>query len=210
MISSISSSRIWTPQPASATFQGNSGQSGGNTSSGSPISALAGLLFTDTSDDGDDYGYSADLSSTIGSVQHPASGTAQAIDDGAVDDISSNAFMKALGQKIDTLKDSPDTQAMAQTMQDAVATGRLVVTDVVTGQQVKARSGTGDTSGEVTAVATSEWSSFLRDTLLRDSYGRYVRNADSSHIDKATGDSAYFGLVGDNHYYLTWTAATNA
>jgi hypothetical protein len=67
MISSISSSRIWTPQPASATFQGNSGQSGGNTSSGAPISALAGLLFADTSDDGDDYGYSAELSSTIGS-----------------------------------------------------------------------------------------------------------------------------------------------
>ncbi|MNL62206.1 hypothetical protein D3C87_1862080 [compost metagenome] len=101
---------------------------------------------------------------------------------------------------------------MAETMQAALGDGRLTVTDVVTGEQVIARdvAGGDTTSGEIIQVATSEWSSFLRDTLLRESYGRFVRNQDSSHIDKASGASSYFGMIGETHYYLTWTATSNS
>lgn len=222
MISSISSTRVWTPQPAAtgaAAAQNDPGGSGGN-ASGSSAASLAGLSYADTSDEDDDYGYDADLSSAIASLQQAmAGGNAAAEDDGAIEDMSSTAFMKAVKRKIDTLASSPDTAQMATAMQQALSRGELAVTNVEAGEQVVARDpsasatsdGTGaSSSSEVTSVASSPWSSFLRNGLVRDSHGLYVRNADSSHIDKATGDSAYFGMVGDNNYYLSWPAGTAA
>ncbi|AYD00353.1 hypothetical protein [Neorhizobium sp. NCHU2750] len=222
MISSISSTRLWTPQTASTATtatQNNSGESGGN-ASGSSVAALAALTYADSSDEDDDYGYDADLSSALASVQQAmASAKVEADDDGSVEDMSSAAFMKAVKKKIDTLASSPDTAQMAATMRQAFSQGELTVTNVEAGEQVAAwdpaaatiSDGAGATSnGEITSVASSQWSSFLRNGLVRDSHGLYVRNADSSHIDKATGDSAYFGMVGDNNYYLSWPAGTAA
>jgi hypothetical protein len=222
MISSISSTRVWTLQPTSTASQNSSGDLGGNTS-GFSIGSLAGLFYADTSEEDDDYGYDSELSMSMAALPQATAGNmADADGDGAIDDISSNAFMKALNQKIDTLQASEDTRAMATAMREALSAGRLTVTDVVAGEQSIGRepSASGSASGgsaaseasssEVTTVDTSEWSTFLRDTLLRDSHGLYVRNDDSSHIDKATGSSAYFGMIGDNNYYLSWTAQTDA
>jgi hypothetical protein len=212
MISSISSSRIWPQQVVFKAFNDTSGNPD-NPTPGSSAASLSRLFYSEAADEDEDYGYENELSSQFGSMQRTATeNSADRYTDGAIDDISSNAFMKALQQKLDLLKASEDTSAMAETMQAALGDGRLTVTDVVTGEQVIARdvAGGDTTSGEIIQVATSEWSSFLRDTLLRDSYGRFVRNQDSSHIDKASGASSYFGMIGETHYYLTWTATSNS
>ncbi|TNM65548.1 hypothetical protein [Aliirhizobium smilacinae] len=211
MISSISSSRLWPQQVAFKAFNDTSGNPE-NPTPGSSAASLSRLFYSEAADEVDDYGYESELSSLFGSLSQTTAGNSPDQDtDVAIDDISSNAFMKALQQKIDTLKASADTSGMAETMQAALAAGRLTVTDVVTGEEIIARdiANADTTSGEVTSITTSEWSSFLRDTLLRDSYGRYVRNDDSSHIDKASGKSAYFGMIGETHYYLSWTSAAN-
>lgn len=212
MISSISSSRIWPQQVVFKAFNDTSGNPD-NPTLGSSAASLSRLFYSEAADEDEDYGYENELSSQFGSMQRTATeNSADRYTDGAIDDISSNAFMKALQQKLDLLKASEDTSAMAETMQAALGDGRLTVTDVVTGEQVIARdvAGGDTTSGEIIQVATSEWSSFLRDTLLRDSYGRFVRNQDSSHIDKASGASSYFGMIGETHYYLTWMATSNS
>jgi hypothetical protein len=192
MISSISSSRIWPQQVVFKAFNDTSGNPD-NPTPGSSAASLSRLFYSEAADEDEDYGYENELSSQFGSMQRTATeNSADRYTDGAIDDISSNAFMKALQQKLDLLKANEDTSAMAETMQAALGDGRLTVTDVVTGEQVIARdvAGGDTTSGEIIQVATSEWSSFLRDTLLRDSYGRFVRNQDSSHIDKASGASS--------------------
>lgn len=211
MISSISSSQVWPQQVMLKAFSDTSGNPDDQTP-GSSIASLSRLFFSEATDEGDDYGYENELSSQFGSLSRTATGGREDPDaDGAVGDISSDAFMKALQQKLDTLKANDDTSPMAETMQSALAAGRLMVTDVVAGQQIVARDAdSGDTvSGEITTVATSEWSSFLRDTLLRGPYGRYMRNDDSSHIDKTSGASSYFGMIGETNYYLSWTSGVD-
>lgn len=212
MISSINASRAWPQQAGFKAFNDTSGNPD-NPSPGSSIASLYHLFQSDSSEEDDDYGYEGELSSQFGSLQQAMDVNGADQDaDGAVDDMSSKAFMKALQQKLDMLKSSADTSAMAETMQAAFQAGRLTVTDVVSGEQIVARDVTDtDTKpGEITAVATSEWSSFLRDNLLRDPQGRYVRNEDSSHIDKASGANSYFGMIAETHYYLTWTVAGSA
>jgi hypothetical protein len=158
-----------------------------------------------TADEDEDYGYEIELSSQFGSL--PRAETANGVDlstDGSIEDMTSKTFMKALQQKLDTLKASEDMSAMAKTMQQALKASRLSVTDVVAGDLVSARdvANGGTVPGKIAKVTTSERSSFLRDNLLRDSYGRYVRNDDGDHIDKAIGASAYFGRIGNTRYYL--------
>lgn len=204
MISSIGSSRIFAQQ-ATPTFQGSSSDLGGD-ASGSSAASIAALFLTEQPDDSDDdytYGYEPELSSALSSVSQ-AGQQDDAGDDGDINDISSKAFRTALAEKIAALGDGVDTSMMAQSMQDAFSAGRLTVTDASAGTTVT--FGSDAATDEVANVATAEWSAFLKDTLLRDSHGLYVRNGDSSHVDKASGASAYFGLIGDNHYYLTWTA----
>lgn len=211
MISSISSSQVWPQQVMFKAFSDTSGNPD-NPAPGSSIASLSRLFYSETADEDDDYGYENELSSQFGSLSRTATGNHDGQDsDGSIGDISSSAFMKALQQKLDTLKACEDTSAMAGTMQSALAAGRLIITDVVAGQQIVARdAGNGDrTSSEITAVSTSEWSSFLRDTLLRDSYGRYVRSDDFSHIDKTSGASSYFGMIGETNYYLSWTSGAD-
>ncbi len=212
MISSISSGRVWPQQVVFKAFNDTSGNPD-NPTPGSSNASLSRLFYSEAADEDEGYGYESELSSQFGSMQRTATGNGMDPGtDGAIDDISSNAFMKALQQKIDTLKASADTSAMAGTMQAALAAGRLTVTDAAAGEQIAARSvaNANAASHELTKVSTSEWSSFLRDSLLRDSDGSYVRNGDSSHIDKTTGASAYFGMIGEAHYYLSWTAAANS
>lgn len=212
MISSINTSRVWPQQVVFKAFNDTSGNPD-NPTPGSSSAALSRLFYSEATEEDDDYSYESEQFSLFGSIPRTTAGNgADNNTDGALDDISSNAFMKALQQKIDTLKGSEDTSAMAETMQVALAAGRLTVADVVAGEQIIARdvSNTNTTSGEITAIATREWSSFLKDSLLRDSYGRYVRSDDSSHIDKASGASSYFGMIGETHYYLTWTGTVKS
>ena len=148
------------------------------------------------------------LAALIASLQKAANGvTDDTEDDGSVDDMSSKAFMKALQDKIDTMKESADTAEMAAKMQEAYDAGTLTVTNAVAGEQITTWDvyESTQTSAETTSVDQSDWSSFLKDVLARDTDNKFVRNADSSYIEKSTGASSYFGMVGDLYYYISWT-----
>lgn len=219
MVSSINSVRVWTQQAALKAFNEAANERSGS-SSGAGGSLVDRLYSGLGLDDGDDDTALSSLLSTL-RQQAMTGGTAETQnDDGSIDDISSDAFMKALQKKIDALAANPDTKAMAEAMQDALAAGTLTVTDVIDGNRIAGRDLSDKKDGsdpDPTAAADvpkaekeiidkSDWSSFLKDHLQRDAYGRYVRNDDTSHKDKITGASSYFGMIGETYYYLSWTA----
>lgn len=216
MVSSIHSVRIWSSQVALNAFKDVSDNktpdsSASGTSSSS--SSLADMLFSSSSGGEDDY-EDEKLSALIASLQRTMNGTVpdDTAGDGSVGDMSSKAFMKALQEKLDALKANPDSKAMAEAMQKALDAGTLTVTDAVAGDQITAwdiTDGT-QTSTGVTSVDTSDWTQFLKDRLTRDESGKFVRNADGSYIEKATGNSSYFGMVGEAYYYISWAATKTA
>ncbi|EUB95119.1 hypothetical protein PMI07_002897 [Rhizobium sp. CF080] len=216
MVSSIHSVRIWSSQVALNAFKDvsdnkTSDSSASGTSSSS--SSLADMLFSSSSGGEDDY-EDEKLSALIASLQRTMNGTVpdDTAGDGSVGDMSSKAFMKALQEKLDALKANPDSKAMAEAMQKALDAGTLTVTDAVAGDQITAwdiADGT-QTSTGVTSVDTSDWTQFLKDRLTRDESGKFVRNADGSYIEKATGNSSYFGMVGEAYYYISWAATKTA
>ncbi|MDR6815128.1 hypothetical protein J2X76_000282 [Neorhizobium sp. 2083] len=209
MVSSINSIRIWSSQAALNAFKEVSdNKTAGSSASGTSSSSLADMLF-DSSGGDDDY-EDEKLSALIASLQRTMNGTVpdETAGDGSVGDMSSKAFMKALQEKLSALKASPDTKAMAEAMQKALDAGTLKLTDAVAGDQITAWDITDgkQTSTGVTSVDKSDWTQFLKDRLTRDDSGKFVRNADGSYIEKATGASSYFGMVGEAYYYISWTA----
>ncbi len=219
MVSSINSVRVWTQQAALKAFNeaANERSSSASGSGGS----LVDQLYSGLADDGDDDMALSSLISRLRQQAMTGGATDQRPEDGSVDDISSNAFMKALQQKIDALAASPDTKAMADTMQAALEAGTLTVTDVVAGSRIVGRdlaekkdasgkdaASKGDQTGGIETIETSDWSAFLKEHLQRDPYGKYVRNDDTSHKDKISGASSYFGMIGDTYYYISWTSPT--
>lgn len=207
MVSEITTVRLWSQQTALKAFKEVSDE---NASSGtSSGSSLADILYSDGSDDEADDDTS--LSRLIASLQQQAMAgdvPAEENSDGAVEDIESRAFMKALAAKLEELKAGSGTGAMAEAMQEALEAGTLTVTDAVAGEAISAWSpeDADGAAGERTAVATTDWTSFLKQHLAREG-GLYVRNADSSHQDRLTGENAYFGMIGDTYYYLSWAEA---
>lgn len=209
MVSSINSIRIWSSQAALNAFKEVSdNKTAGSSASGTSSSSLADMLF-DSSGGDDDY-EDEKLSALIASLQRTINGTVpdETAGDGSVGDMSSKAFMKALQEKLSALKASPDTKAMAEAMQKALDAGTLKLTDAVAGDQITAWDITDgkQTSTGVTSVDKSDWTQFLKDRLTRDDSGKFVRNADGSYIEKATGASSYFGMVGEAYYYISWPA----
>ncbi|MCJ9674056.1 MULTISPECIES: hypothetical protein [unclassified Neorhizobium] len=207
MVSSINSIRIWSSQAALNAFKDVSdNRTPGSSTSGSSSSSLADMLFPG-SNGGDDY-EDDKIAALIASLQRTMNGTApdETAGDGSVDDMSSKAFMKALQEKLDALKANPDSKAMAEAMQKALDAGTLKLTDAVAGDQITAWDITDgkQTSTGVTSVDKSDWTQFLKDRLTRDDGGKFVRNADGSYIEKATGASSYFGMVGEAYYYISW------
>jgi hypothetical protein len=210
MVSSLTTVRLWSQQAALNAFKEPSdGRVAERLSPASSSSSLADFLHTWTNDDD---GYEdTSLSALIESMRRQAMGgtVAEAADqDGSIEDISSTAFMKALQDKIKILQANPDTREMAENMLKAIEAGTLKVTDTVAGEQIKAWDVSVDGKSASGKIATdqADWTSFLKEHLSRDSSGRYIRNPDSSHKDKADGVSSYFGMIGDTYYYLSWTA----
>jgi hypothetical protein len=207
MVSSINSIRTWSSQAALNAFNDvSNNRAPGNSAPGSSSSSLADVLFSSGGDDD----YEDDrIAALIASLQQTMNGNASdTADDGSVGDMSSKAFMKALQAKLDALKASPDSKAMAEAMQKALDAGTLKMTDAVAGNQITAWDITDgkQTSAGVT-VDKSDWTQFLKDRLTRDESGKFVRNADGSYIEKATGASSYFGMVGEAYYYISWAAS---
>lgn len=206
MVSEITTVRLWSQQTALKAFKEYAGPDGGASSASQ--SASAGIFFSSNRGDDTDDGSLASLIASLQAQAAAAGNPAEAAQDGRVEDIGSNAFMKALGSKLEELKASSATSAMAEAMRAALEAGTLTVTNAVAGEAISARSPSNkDTAAsEKTSVARSDWTSFLKEHLARDGNGLYQRNADSSHRDRVTGSSAYFGMIGDTYYYLSWPA----
>ncbi|HEX5935192.1 MAG TPA: hypothetical protein VFY63_13590, partial [Pseudorhizobium sp.] len=137
MVSEITTVRLWSQQTALKAFKEVSDE---NASSGtSSGSSLADILYSDGSDDEADDDTS--LSRLIASLQQQAMAgdvPAEENSDGAVEDIESRAFMKALAAKLEELKAGSGTGAMAEAMQEALEAGTLTVTDAVAGEAISA------------------------------------------------------------------------
>lgn len=208
MVSDVTSIRLWSQQAALKAFKEVSGDGSTKTSSSGDSSlSLADILLADDDDDG---AYEdTNLSNLIASLQQQAADGIAAEDEGegSIDDISSTAFMKSLREKLEALKNDPTTSGMADAMLQALDAGTLTVTNAVTGEQIEAWD-TSDAEAdpqEKTSTDKTDWSTFLKRNATRDSEGRYVRNEDSS-LKGQSGASAYFGMIGDIYYYLSWTA----
>lgn len=209
----VASVRLWSQMTASRIFRE---VAEGKTAETSPSSASAGsladLLFAqdEEAESEDDTSLSAMIASLRTRIETDEAAESDS-NDGDVKDLSSKAFMKALQDKILTLKESSETAAMADAMLKAVASGNLVVTDAAAGAQILAWDPTSEKAVPRLAVTSqSEWGAFLKEHLARDSNGRYARNEDTSHKDKAAGVSAYFGMIGETYYYLSWRAVATA
>ena len=229
MVSINTNVRLFAQQAALNAFRDPSSDgTNSSTSSDSSSMSLADYLFTDDSSNSDDGGFDdTQLSALIAQLQQSTNGTEDDTqDDGSVDDISSKAFMKAVLDKIDSLKNNPDTAAMADKMKQALEAGTMTITNSEAGEQIAAydpnattqpaatQAGSGQTGDdktgddqnppEPTTIATTDWSSYLKNLLARDTNGTFIRNGDSSYIEKASGASSYFGMVGDAYYYISW------
>lgn len=209
----VASVRLWSAQTAQRIFtEVAEGRNPGTSSSSSGEGSLADLLFAESEEaESED---ESRLSALIESLRRQAeTGTVakQGEDEGAVEDLSSVAFMKALREKLETLRASESTREMATAMLKSVAAGTLTVTNAATGEQIAAWDAYSETAKptQAKAIEVTDWTSYLKEHLERDNTGRYERNADSSHKDKLTGASSYFGMIGETHYYMSWKIASS-
>jgi hypothetical protein len=141
-------------------------------------------------------------------------------------DITTTSFMALLKQNLTaTAAGSSDGAKQAQAMLDALEAGTLTVSDPTSGVSIKAwdptatsSTDTSDTSDTThtatanspTAIPTTDWNDYLKAHLQRNENGTLTRATDNSFVDKSTGNEAYFGQVGTQFYYLTWTAPDTA
>jgi hypothetical protein len=195
-----------------------------STDSSSSYSSLADIFSSTSSDDSDDdasifTALIAQVKQQIASLQGTtgsdgstsATGATGSATDGSTSDVSSTAFMTSLKQRIEALQKSPETKDVGDSMMKALDAGTLTVTDATSGKEITAwdPDNSDATASTATTIDQTDWSSFLKEHLARDSDGRYSRNADDSQVDKVTGDSSYFGMINDNYYYLSWTGASS-
>ncbi|SIQ16583.1 hypothetical protein SAMN05880590_102367 [Rhizobium sp. RU35A] len=204
MVSSIDTVRLWSTQTAIRVFKETEQQDTEQQSLASTLLAHYGI---DSSDDSSASTSTYSLADVLtGNTTDSSSETAPKT---VSADIGSESFMQGLRDKLAELKNSPATRAQAESMLKALDAGKLTVTDAEGGKSVTAWDATSkDAKPNQPATATAaEWSGFLKAHLQRDGSGKYVRNDDGSYIDKANGASAYFGMIGDKYYYLSWSTA---
>lgn len=208
----VASVRLWSSQTAQRIFNEVAAESSGQSTSSSSAGSLADMFFSESGEDTED---DSTLDLLIESLRRQAEtgkSASEAEDEGDINDVSSTAFMKALRDKLENLRANPSTNVMATEMLKAVDAGTLTVTDAAAGTQIKAWDAYDAEPKPTSATTTtvSDWSSFLKERLQRDATAGYARNEDGSHKDKASGTSSYFGMIGENHYYLTWPSAKAA
>lgn len=207
MVSALDSTRLWSMQTSLRIMKEEEAKTSQDSSSDSDASSILAQYGIDTSDDDSDsstYTLADYLTASSSSESQDAK------DETVSDDIESESFMKGLKAKLEEMKDTPSTKAQAEAMLAALEAGTLTVTDAQKGETITAWDTEAEdaTANTATTTETSEWSSYLRDHLSRESGGKYALNEDGSYTDKTTGNSAYFGMVGDSYYYLSWPAAS--
>ncbi len=208
MVSVFDSTRMWSMQTSLRIFKEEdkrTKQETGGESAASSILAQYGIDTGSSDGDGDASTYSlADMLSGSTSTDEQAGDT-----DSTSGELDSKSFMTGLKARLEDLKRTPSTRAQAEAMLAALEAGKLNVTDAEQGKQITAWDPEAKDAEpmEATGVDKGEWSSFLRDHLSREPGGKYALNQDGSYTDRTTGHSAYFGMIGERYYYLTWSAA---
>ncbi|MBZ5759877.1 MULTISPECIES: hypothetical protein [Rhizobium] len=161
----------------------------------------------------------ASMLNSLSNSQSDETATTSSTDnsDTASTDITTTSFMALLKQNLTaTAAGTSDGAKQAKAMLDALSGGTLTVSDPTQGVSIAAWDPTSKTnsSADTTATAdtaktipTSDWNDYLKAHLQRNGDGTLSRAADNSFIDKTTGNAAYFGQVGTQFYYLSWTGA---
>lgn len=134
-------------------------------------------------------------------------------------DITTSSFMALLKQNLTATAKKNEDGGQAQAMLDALNNGTLTVSDPTNGVSITAwdpsatdttDATTSTTTKTATTIPTTDWNDYLKTHLQRGSNGTFARASDGSFIDKTTGNEAYFGQVGSQFYYLTWSAPKDA
>jgi len=222
MVTALSSTRLISAQLAlkvlQATDTTNPNSSDSSSLDGSSISKDVSSLPSSAQ---------ASLASMLNSLsgsQSDATTTSDATDGSsttaASTDITTASFMALLKQNLTATADgSTDGAKQAKAMLAALNAGTLTVSDPTNGVSITAWDPTttsstdsSDTTATTTAnaattIPTSDWNDYLKAHLQRNADGTLARAADNSFLDKSTGNEAYFGQVGTQFYYLTWTDA---
>ncbi len=220
MVTALSSTRLIAAQLALKVLTGDDTSS--NSGSGTSDSSLL---------DGSSVGKNvsslpssaqASLASMLNSLSSSQSDdTAAASSDTASTDITTTSFMALLKQNLTaTASGSSDGAKQAKAMLDALDAGTLTVSDPTNGVSIKAWDPTAKsasstatdtpTPNKAETIPSSDWNDYLKAHLQRNADGTLSRAADNSFIDKTTGNDAYFGQVGTQFYYLSWTAAAGS
>jgi hypothetical protein len=204
MVSALDSTRLWSMQTTLRIMKDEEAKtSQQGRSDGAASSILAQYGIDASEDDGSDTSTYTLADYLTGTKTSDSEETSEKT---VSDDIESVSFMKGLKAKLEEMKGTPSTKAQAEAMLAALDAGTLTVTDAQKGQAIIAwdAEAKGATANTAATTDISEWSSYLRDHLSRESGGKYALNADGSYTDKATGHSASFGMIGERYYYLSW------
>jgi hypothetical protein len=163
----------------------------------------------------------ASLTSILNGMAASQTDTTSASSTVASTDITTDSFMALLKQNLTATAKKNEDGGQAQAMLDALNNGTLTVNDPINGVSItawdpsaasdtdttdQATTGTGSTGKTGTTIPTTDWNDYLKTHLQRGSNGTFTRASDGSFIDKTTGKEAYFGQVGSQFYYLTWSA----
>ncbi|MCY1666200.1 hypothetical protein [Rhizobium sp. SL86] len=208
MVSALDSTRLWSMQTTLRIMKEEEARTSQEDSSESSASSILAQYGVDTSEDDSSDSSTYTLADYLTGTT--SSDTDETSEETVSDDIESTSFMKGLKAKLEEMTETSSTKAQAEAMLAALEAGTLTVTDAQKGETITAWDVEAEdvTANTATTMETSEWSSYLRDHLSRESGGKYALNEDGSYTDKATGNSAYFGMVGDSYYYLSWPAAS--
>jgi hypothetical protein len=165
----------------------------------------------------------ASLTSILNGMAASQTDTTSAGSNVASTDITTDSFMALLKQNLTATAKKNEDGGQAQAMLDALNNGTLTVNDPINGvsitawdpsaatdtntaDQAASTTATSSTGKTGTTIPTTDWNDYLKTHLERGSNGTFTRASDGSFIDKTTGKEAYFGQVGSQFYYLTWSA----
>lgn len=209
MVSTVDSVRLWSNQTALKLMKETSPDTSSDSSDSSSASLLLsqyGLSTTESDSDTDSGTYT--LADYLASQDDAGVSEDETVKQ--PDSLTSEDFMAFLKQQLEAMTKDPSKAEQATAMLQALENGTLTVTDVTEGKTVTAlnSSSASNTTVQAEDINQQDWGTFLRDHLSRQNGGQFMRNEDGSYVDRATGDSAYFGSLGDKSYYLTWTKAS--
>jgi hypothetical protein len=125
-------------------------------------------------------------------------------------DITTVSYMEGLKKKLEEMAEEPGSAARGKEMLAALKAGTLTVSDPINGISIKAwdvdnKEIKTDPTKLGVKIETEGWTSYLKSNLARGADAAFVRTPEGYHVDKGTGNSAYFGTVGTEYAYFTWS-----